>query len=560
MRGGLAVRVWMLTIGAWLLALFAPLAAAAGGDPPGLRIERLASVAADAPVWVAREARGTPVVTLGGSGGNGWWRITIDDPGDRARVLVLADTYGGTVTLVAADTAVPVRAMRFDPQLRQPGSRHRLVFDLSAAAQRAPLLLHLDGLRSVPIRAQLVAADDYAREDRMRVRLSTLVHGGLLVIAATAITNSVALRAWPLLLFAGWAIAMTGYLLGMSGEIEAIPGGAVLLPHSLRVAYLSAQVGVVLAFPFFVWFLGLRQKMPRSAAAIHGCAAAVLVMFVVTAVSPALPSWIANISNTALMIGQAVLVLATMRLAWQGKRNARFLLLAWVPTILATQLRAAGFAGWIPIADWTELVYPFAVLFAALVLNLVLAASARSVADAHRSLEGRVDRDPLTGLANRAALARAATQQLQHAAATGQPLGVLFLDVDRFKPINDNWGHAYGDAVLKAFADAVRAELRSNDLLARYGGEEFVVLLPATQPEQAAQMAERIRLRVQRQCREVDTRRVDLTVSIGVASSRDVGGSVEALLHAADSEVYRAKRDGRNCVRMREPGLLNAAG
>ncbi len=159
--------------------------------------------------------------------------------------------------------------------------------------------------------------------------------------------------------------------------------------------------------------------------------------------------------------------------------------------------------------------------------------------------------DNLTGVANRRGfLARSQSPPLQ------SPQGfaaVLMLDVDRFKQINDRFGHAIGDEVLCAMGATLRAVLRPADIPARWGGEEFCVLLPATDATQAATLARHIRADFSRRCRQIPVLSMSpVTASIGVAHGawREVG--FEALQQRADAALYEAKRAGRNQVTVAE--------
>lgn len=153
--------------------------------------------------------------------------------------------------------------------------------------------------------------------------------------------------------------------------------------------------------------------------------------------------------------------------------------------------------------------------------------------------------DPLTGAANRARfeeLLRA--EQQRHERARDIPFSVIMFDIDRFKQINDRWGHNEGDLVLKEVVQQVRSRLRTIDALARWGGEEFVVLLPQTDLAEARMVAEKL-------CHSLAQVRFGLvgpvTASFGVAMGR-LGESGAALLGRADDALYRAKNQGRNRV------------
>jgi diguanylate cyclase (GGDEF)-like protein len=155
--------------------------------------------------------------------------------------------------------------------------------------------------------------------------------------------------------------------------------------------------------------------------------------------------------------------------------------------------------------------------------------------------------DELTRLPNRRHLLAAAEEELQRAAAGGEPFSLLALDVDLFKRINDTWGHGAGDVVLQRVAHACRTALRPGDRVGRTGGEEFTVLLPATSQESALVVAERLRAAVESlDCSDIDPT-LHVTISIGVAEW-DRSETVARLAARADAVLYRAKEAGRNRV------------
>jgi diguanylate cyclase (GGDEF)-like protein len=182
-----------------------------------------------------------------------------------------------------------------------------------------------------------------------------------------------------------------------------------------------------------------------------------------------------------------------------------------------------------------------------------LALSLDSFADAGRQmaeLEQLASRDPLTGISNRRHFERLAGLELDHARRMGRSFALLALDIDHFKRINDNWGHAAGDEALKAFAGACARGLREYDILGRIGGEEFAVALPNTGMEGAKLLAERLRAGVEQLVVRLDKGVfVDMTVSVGIAVLGEADTTVTGLLDRADRALYRAKEMGRNQVR-----------
>jgi diguanylate cyclase (GGDEF)-like protein len=154
--------------------------------------------------------------------------------------------------------------------------------------------------------------------------------------------------------------------------------------------------------------------------------------------------------------------------------------------------------------------------------------------------------DELTGLFNVRGFALAAQRLFAQAARHGRATSVLMIDSDNLKNVNDTYGHAAGDRLLKYLSEAIQAELRFTDVAARYGGDEFIVLLPDTPSKGALEVAERIRQHVSGRPLQHDGRDLVGSVSIGVASYPDDGATLDALAAHADRALYSAKQDGRN--------------
>lgn len=155
--------------------------------------------------------------------------------------------------------------------------------------------------------------------------------------------------------------------------------------------------------------------------------------------------------------------------------------------------------------------------------------------------------DALTGLMNR----RSLKYQMGQWIDSGRPFSLIVLDVDRFKLVNDTYGHGTGDEVLKHVAGIIVSSLRPSDVCYRYGGEEFVILLAGTRPEEAFNVAERVRRALEQSAAPIPKR---ITISQGVAHYPLHATEQEALLEIADRALYRAKNGGRNRTRIADPG------
>ena len=187
---------------------------------------------------------------------------------------------------------------------------------------------------------------------------------------------------------------------------------------------------------------------------------------------------------------------------------------------------------------------------------LVCLTAVRTMATVQRAaiLRAETMTDDLMGISNRRLLERRLVEDVARTRRHGWPFSVLMLDLDHFKRINDEKGHAAGDAVLRGVGRILRESVRLTDVAARYGGEECVLVLANTKAEGAAIFAERIRAAVEREdfgpgLDPTPTEPLRCTVSIGIATVTDKATTSTQVLRMADVALYRAKREGRNrCV------------
>lgn len=166
-----------------------------------------------------------------------------------------------------------------------------------------------------------------------------------------------------------------------------------------------------------------------------------------------------------------------------------------------------------------------------------------------KKLRELAETDGLTQIANRHKFNQDIEEEFYRARRYKQPLSLLVFDIDKFKCINDRFGHAAGDEVLKSLAQVTGKVLRSSDKFARFGGEEFAIILPNTEVDYAEFLAERIRSVNSGNTVTAGEFRISYTISIGLAQLADSDRDYEALFRRSDDALYEAKRSGRNCVR-----------
>ena len=199
--------------------------------------------------------------------------------------------------------------------------------------------------------------------------------------------------------------------------------------------------------------------------------------------------------------------------------------------------------------------------FLALVLLIVYGGSFPFIRKGTRDLKGIQEMlrkqtltDPLTGISNKRHILLSAQKEFARASRKrkrGLPdvdMGLVMLDVDRFKQVNDSYGHLAGDVLLKGLAERITSSLRTYDTVGRFGGEEFLVVLPASDLEQSLRVAHKIWTLVREEPFLLEGKRVPVTVSLGVAASREGDTEYGEILKRADDALYRAKSAGRDRV------------
>jgi diguanylate cyclase (GGDEF)-like protein len=202
---------------------------------------------------------------------------------------------------------------------------------------------------------------------------------------------------------------------------------------------------------------------------------------------------------------------------------------------------------WLTVLSFDALLFTISIAF-------ILLAMAKERTEYRHKTASLID--PLTGIANRRAFLQDAEAQLKRQMTDPRPTAVLLLDLDNFKSINDRFGHAMGDRVLQMFAEVGSGCMHRFDIFGRLGGEEFAAVLVNTTRERALAVAEEIRATFADATREIESKPVVATVSIGLVISYDAVLDLSALLAQADHALYRAKDDGRNRIEIASIELI----
>ena len=328
----------------------------------------------------------------------------------------------------------------------------------------------------------------------------------------------------------------------MEGTKPVEAGEDPLAPYRGRIMYGLATVAAVCLLPFAV-----NAFVQGNDGLVAGILSAVLILgidafAIYLKKSPPIPLILLLVPLTA---GTAI------SLKIQGFFGALWCYPSVLLFTFALSRRMANVCCVLLLLIVTALVYHYIGLaytirfFVTLTLTIILANIVLSIiGDLHRRLLDQTILDPLTGVFNRRHMERCLGDAIERQKRDSAPASLLLIDVDHFKRINDRFGHAQGDGVLKGIASLIGKRSRKLDLLFRIGGEEFMLLLPGTQEADAAAVAEELRASVS-EAGLLDGRRV--TVSIGV-SELQPGESLDSWMKHADDAMYAAKEAGRNRV------------
>ncbi|HET7359218.1 MAG TPA: diguanylate cyclase [Rhodanobacteraceae bacterium] len=463
-----------------------------------------------------------------------------------ARVLSIHSPMFGQVTLY--DASGPLATTAIDDPGGGLASHGSLAFQLPEGWPASqPVLLKFEPSTSLPatITFRLQTLDDFQRSDALWLSMASASFGVMVAMALMALCFALLLRDITFGWYAGYVISyvvvqgvQTGFLSHPIGLAALAGGGAAF------VFAVAASVGF--AILFMLRFCQVAQYAPKLQILLSWMVVAIVLVCVADIPDVA---WLHRASqavlNPLLVVCSALVLVAASISALHGVRTAWYFLAGWTPLLVLTAMTSAQVGGAFPRLGWLNEACIGAGAVEAVILSLGLADRALTMRRDRDRARQLADHDALTGLSNRRAWSEAAEARMANGRKAKRVL--LFLDLDNFKTLNDQFGHAAGDQALLAVVHALRGELRPGDLLGRFGGEEFVALLERSEPDDAMQVAARLCRRVEALRIVVDDQGRRLTVSIGAAMQR-AGDTVASLVHRADQAMYAAKAGGRNQV------------
>jgi diguanylate cyclase (GGDEF)-like protein len=365
--------------------------------------------------------------------------------------------------------------------------------------------------------------------------------------------EEIGIRDWSM---AGVAISIGSLLSVIAMEVEGGVYGPDLLQPSSLLRALGAAFGATAWY--FVW-LGIRhffgkRTLPYHYATIFLGVFTLLILFHPASIS--FSDW--RIFWVSLAI--SLFAATTMYEFMQQKPLQNSAILLMVTLLLFTCitwfLRLLAHSNILT----EKLFYDTLSLYDAIVCGVTLTVSMIILTNQriNQKLHDQATRDSLTGALNRRAFTEASIPYLSTLHRNKTNLAVVVLDIDHFKKINDQYGHALGDQVLQKFVDLARGGLRDSDLFARYGGEEFVILLHDTNHIQAGHVMQRLSETYEKQTIHAGDEQIKVTFSAGICCAvGPVQVDLETMLEAADRAMYHAKEAGRNRVEFSPDGVGN---
>ncbi|MCC5864412.1 MAG: diguanylate cyclase [Wenzhouxiangella sp.] len=491
----------------------------------------------------------------------GWWLLTLPPATEEStggRVLYFQQAHTARIGLLLPTQEELVWRQR----IKAPGPAWGVHMDLPVLLPPeldggGRMLLHFSDVSNRRIVPKLAGLDSYLQNSARLKAIFVACASALLIMALLSFGFQRGFddRSYGYLAF--FAAASAAYVISMSGELYLLlPGGYSFISVGTAFERSSAGLSLIFSLLFINRFLQLEQRRPRAQRLLLVLVWAQLLVVVSNWIQPQSPHPAAALAgNVLVLLAIPVVFIEALKALRDGIKSGLFVLLAWTPSLLTLCLWIAILQGWLHSqVDLLPLVSIGMVLQVA-VLSLGLAEAGYRLRRERDLAESKANLDPLTGLLNRRALDRRLQELSAAADQTGEPLTLLFLDLDHFKQINDSHGHAIGDDCLRHLGRLISSMVRANDPVARYGGEEFLVVLPGLDTTGARALAESIRQRIETTPLVTDNATVHLKASLGLSRWRPGKDTVATMTARADQALYMAKREGRNRVVVAtEPG------
>jgi len=444
----------------------------------------------------------------------------------------------------------------------RPGRLRHQVVPLTPE-RRSTYLIELRGPGALAVAPALVAGSDLADSASTRTAVTGAMLGGIVALSAYLVCLALILRVRGLLAFTASALSLGAFYAFASGTADPL---LVALSDDIagaREMALRANGFAVLVSACSHWLYA--RALLATATGRWTRALPYATLLPALALAAAFPFLPGRIVSLACMVMGAAATVAFLREGLAARRAghplANAAMFAFAVVAVAALGYIGGYVGLLPWSPWQLDALAAGVWVEATMLSMAVGAHVKELRGREEALAARTEElsllsrlDPMTGLGNRRAFDAVVPAEIERCARRDREAVMLVVDIDHFKRVNDAWGHAFGDSVIRMLGAAIANSVRAADFSYRYGGEEFVVLLPGLGADNGRIVAERI-MREFTNCSPTapDGSRPFFSVSIGLATLHR-GDSADTLFARADAAMYRAKQGGRCRIETAESG------
>ena len=475
-----------------------------------------------------------------------WWRVAAPIPvgAQGSPQLVMRSPFLYRVEAWAPGATTPTRHALYGANADYRYSHRALVIDLPEGIPAGEAVwLRVEHSSTVVSPLSIEPLDQVHREDLVFVAWRSLVFTtlGVLAILGLSFWGGTGERSYGY--FSAMLVCAIGFLAAVNGDLRWIPGLDALFGASPRANRVLGCLGVVFSNLFVSSYLGLDRTAPVFHRVLHVST----VLAAISAVAALFVDWelLRWTGNFALLYSAAVLLVAAAVLAVGGARAARVVLASWSALMVFCALSAAQMMGLWVGPSWMGEGLAGSFVMASLLLALGLSDKLLQLRRDRDLASRQATIDPVTKILNRHGIEERLFKEVEAARARGAALSIAFVDVDRFKEINDRHGHSIGDQCLRIVCWRLRNQLRRGDAFGRYGGDEFLVVLPGHDAASALRIAERMRVSVSCRPLSMPDASIAASLSIGVAELAP-GESMASLFERADTALYASKAAGRD--------------
>ena len=494
--------------------------------------------------------REDPVLGLGLGHRPVWALLVVENPGDQPvlKDLVIAPTWLDRVDVhVRHEGRFTGHWAAGDELAGVPYLNEALGYVLKQtfAPGRSEVLMRVETPDPMVLDVRLLSAEAAERQQRLDRYSYGFLYGFIFSLATYNLVLFVGMGRWPSLYYSVYLLTFIALNLAYTGR-----GLAWLWPESPHVQRYVILVFIVLTpctgLRFAREFLELDQRAPRLARVVIWSywISPLLLSLAVVLDQHAPAVWLAFSVMGIFVFAMVALGAYSLH---HGHRAARYFLLAALASMAGMAMTEFSTWGFLPFTTLNYRGVEIGMMLDATLLALALADYVRQQSMERERAQREARIDVLTQLNNRRGFLELAEAPYRTAVRHQRSLSVIVLDLDHFKAVNDEYGHALGDAVLRDMGQTLMATSRRSDILGRWGGEEFILMLPETSLTEAEELAERLRESVRERVIVYEGTRLQVTASFGVAG---LGATQElaVLIEAADKALYAAKMAGRNRV------------